>query len=106
MMQAVRRQLVPLGVTLPQPNKDVSGGYFIWLTLPTSLDAESITQKAQEEQNLTILPGPTCNVAGDEDNKAVNLNRNIRLSFTYEDYKLLEEGVARLAKVIKSSLED
>lgn len=105
MMQAVQSRLIPLGVIIPQPDKDVSGGYFVWLTLPGSLDAEAIRKKVLEEENVTVITGPKFRVAGDEDNEATKFNQNIRLCFTYEDFDLLDEGVTRLARVIKSSLE-
>lgn len=105
MMQAVQSHLIPLGLTIPQPNKDVAGGYFIWLTLPASLNAELVRKRVQTEENVTIITGPKCTVAGDDENEANRFDQNIRLCFTFEEYDLLDEGVARLARVIKSFLK-
>lgn len=104
MMRAVRDELIPLGVTVPQPNKDVAGGYFVWLKLPGSLDATAITKEAMEKENLKTIAGPKFRVQGDEDKDEMQFNHDIRLCFSYEEFDKLREGVIRLAKVIKSNL--
>lgn len=104
MMQAVQSRLFPLGVTVPQPNKEVAGGYFIWLTLPKELDGEDIQKRALEDEKLTVCSGAQSRVQGDEDDEAIQFNHNIRLCFAYEDFDLLDEGVERLARVIEGSL--
>lgn len=104
MMKAIREHLVPLGVTTPQADNDVAGGYFIWLTLPSPVDATSVWRNAQEEQLVTI-PGPKFKVDGDEDNEATRFDRNMRLCFAYEEVALLEEGVRRLSRVVKQELQ-
>ncbi|OAX80469.1 hypothetical protein ACJ72_05197 [Emergomyces africanus] len=79
---AVRKHLVPLGISLtnnpanPKPSANVNsnngntintctggsdsgiaGGYFIWLRLPPSLRASDLAKKAQEEEDLMIAGG-------------------------------------------------
>ena len=104
MMQAIKARLRPLGLTLPALDDRVAGGYFIWLTLPETLDAEDISRKAHEQESLTVISGPRFRVAGDEDNEETKFNHNIRLCFAYADFDALDEGVERLARVIESSL--
>lgn len=100
MISAIEEHLLPLGVTLPQTSRDVVGGYFIWLSLPAPLQAEEVAMRAQQEENLTIAPGPEFAVYGDE--KAVDLERKVRVSFSWEEEAMLAEGIHRLARVIST----
>ncbi|KAF2420950.1 PLP-dependent transferase [Tothia fuscella] len=104
MLAAVNRHLVPLGVTLPQTNKKVVGGYFFWLTLPQGLQADKVTEHAKERENLIIAPGTAFQVP--EDNSEFNkLHRNVRLCWAHADEKDLEIGVERLGRVISAMLK-
>lgn len=104
MTQAIQQHLLPLGLTMPQADKEVAGGYFIWLTLPGSLNATHIFKRALAEENLTIISGPKFKVDGDEENDATKFERDLRLCFAWEDVNLLEEGVVRLARVIQREM--
>jgi DNA-binding transcriptional MocR family regulator len=106
MMEAVRHHLLPLGLTMPQADKDLAGGYFIWLTLPGSLDSTRIYKRALEEENLTIITGPLFRVDGDEHNKQTRFEKDLRLCYAWEDQDVLEEGVIRLARVIRREMEN
>jgi len=57
MIDAIVKHLIPLGVTIPQPNCKMIGGYFIWITLPTPLHAEGVAVFAKLDENLVIAPG-------------------------------------------------
>ncbi|KIX92676.1 uncharacterized protein Z520_11528 [Fonsecaea multimorphosa CBS 102226] len=105
LMRAVEQHLLPLGLTMPQADKDVAGGYFIWLTLPGSLDATRIYKRALKEANLTVIAGPMFKVDGDEQNKEARFEQDLRLCYSWEDLDVLEEGVVRLAQVIENELE-
>ena len=98
MISATEEHLLPLGVTLPQRSRDVVGGYFIWLSLPAPLQAKEVAARARQEENLIIAPGPIFAVHGDE--KAVDLERMVRLCFSWEEESRLAEGIQRLAQVI------
>ena len=97
-MATIEEHLIPLGVTLPQTDRDVVGGYFIWLSLPAPLEAEEVAMIAKRDENLVIAPGPIFAVYGDE--KAVDLVRNIRICFSWEEEGKLAEGIRRLGQVI------
>lgn len=103
MMAAITQQLFPLGVSIPQANADVAGGYFIWLKLPEPLTGKVITRKAAEQQVLTIPEGDAFQVQGDE-GSGVSFQSHIRLCFSYETEHNLVEGVERLAQLIKREL--
>jgi len=98
MISAIEDYVVPLGVTLPQTDGEVVGGYFIYLTLPAPLQAEEVAMLAKEDENLIIAPGPIFGVYGDE--KAVDLTRKVRLCFSWEAEQKLAEGIQRLGQVI------
>lgn len=98
MISAIEEYLLPLGVTLPQTSRDVVGGYFLWLSLPAPMQAEEVARRTQDEENLIVAPGPMFAVYGDE--KEVDLERKVRVCFSWEEEAMLAEGIQRLARVI------
>lgn len=54
MVQAIDKELVPLGVRMPQMDREVVGGYFIWLTLPSPLKGAVFAQRAKDEENVVV----------------------------------------------------
>ena len=54
MVTAINKELVPLGARLPQTDRDVVGGYFVWLTLPSGLKSTVVVQRAQEDENVVV----------------------------------------------------
>jgi DNA-binding transcriptional MocR family regulator len=54
MVEVIEKELIPLGVRLPQTDRDVVGGYFIWLTLPSPLKGAVLAQRAKDEENLVV----------------------------------------------------
>lgn len=103
MMEAIKRHLLPLGVTLPQSDRDVVGGYFLWFALPRPLLAEDIARVAKEEENLVIGQGSLFAVYGDE--RTDDLERQIRVCFSWEEEDRLAQGIERLASVIRRMLD-
>lgn len=57
MLTAIDEHLIPLGVQLPQRDREVVGGYFIWLTLPEPLKGKVVAKRAQSEENLVVANG-------------------------------------------------
>jgi DNA-binding transcriptional MocR family regulator len=57
MVGAINKHLIPLGVKIPQTDREVAGGYFIWLTLPSPLKGAVVAQRAKEEENLAVAKG-------------------------------------------------
>jgi len=103
LISAVQLHLLPLGLVLPLDNRQVMGGYFIWILLPIHLTGERLASLAKQEQNLEIMPGSTCAVKGDE--LSVSLDRFVRLCFAWEEEDRLAEGVERLGQVIRRMQE-
>ena len=54
MVEAINKSLIPLGVRIPQTDREVVGGYFIWLTLPSPLKGAVVAQRAKEDENLAV----------------------------------------------------
>lgn len=103
-MGAIEKHLLPLGLSMPQADREVAGGYFVWLTLPHSLNSTKIYKRALGEENLTIISGPKFKVQGDEENAATRFESDLRLCYAWDDVDVLEEGVVRLARVIEKEL--
>jgi DNA-binding transcriptional MocR family regulator len=103
-MEAITDHLLPLGLSTPQANADVAGGYFVWLTLPKSIRSDQITKMAAENLDLIISDGNAFQVQGDE-RSGISFNNNIRLCFSYETEEHLVEGVERLAQLIRQELK-
>ncbi|KAL8715456.1 MAG: hypothetical protein Q9220_000790 [cf. Caloplaca sp. 1 TL-2023] len=99
MMGAIERHLLPLGVTMPQSDRAVVGGYFLWLALPKPLLADEVARQAKDEENLTIGQGSLFAVWGDE--RKEDLDRQVRLCFSWEEEDNLTEGIERLSAVIR-----
>ena len=99
MISAINEFLLPLGVILPQTDRAIVGGYFIWLTLPARISANKVSLRAKEEENLIIAEGPLFGVYGDalED----DLQCKVRICFSWEEEENLAEGIKRLGQVIR-----
>jgi DNA-binding transcriptional MocR family regulator len=120
MMDAIRKYLVPLGVKLPQEDRDVVGGYFIWLRLPPHIKANLLARRCKDTNNLIIADGRLFEVPGDahlnawdHEQKSADANAastafpyDVRLCFAWEEEDLLEEGIQRLAEVVKAMLDE
>lgn len=92
MLTALAAQM-PEGVEWTKPE----GGMFIWLTLPTHLDAGVLLQKALRDQRVAFVPGQAFFADGSQPN-------TLRLSFSLADDAQIAEGVRRLGTAIKAAL--
>lgn len=103
-MTAVKADLLPLGFTLPQSDRKVVGGYFVWLGLPAGVGAEALTERCTDAEHVMIAPGHMFEVPGD--NSTIRFPSSIRLCFASEGRSRLGEGVRRVAKAAKSLLNE
>lgn len=90
---AITKHLLPLGFTLPQPTRDVVGGFFVWLSLPEGLAASEFAQVCKEDEGVIVAPGAMFEVLGDG---GVKFDGNVRLCFAWEEEQRLVEGVRRM----------
>lgn len=54
LVKAVHEYLIPLGVRIPQTDREIVGGYFIWMTLPSPLKSATLAKRAKEEENVVV----------------------------------------------------
>ena len=104
LMAAIDTHLRPLGFTLAQPSRDIVGGYFAWLSLPTGLTADELSEACMKQAEVIIATGRMFEVPGDD--KAVKFPTSIRLCFAWETEANLTSGVERIAKVAKKLLSE
>jgi DNA-binding transcriptional MocR family regulator len=101
MMKAIHQFLVPLGVTVGEVSfrgKEIFGGYFLWIELPKTMSTEVVCSTAKGRENLIVAPGRLFEVSNDP---SVKFETSLRLCFAWEEVGDLEDGIRRLAKVIK-----
>jgi DNA-binding transcriptional MocR family regulator len=106
-MTAIYTYLVPLGVSVNEPQangKDVAGGYFIWITLPMGVDAETVSERCKAEEELVVAPGRLFEVTGagrEREEEEIRFERGLRLCFAWVEEEDLKEGVKRLSEVVQ-----
>lgn len=89
MLAALERHL-PEEVRWTHPE----GGLFLWATLPEGLDAQEILTIALEKGKVAFIPGGPFFPNEPEPN-------TMRLNFSYTSPERIEEGIARLGRVLK-----
>ncbi|KAH7163608.1 pyridoxal phosphate-dependent transferase [Dactylonectria estremocensis] len=102
LVDAIHEQLSPQGVTIREAglvDGKVYGGYFVWLQLPEGLSAKLVADAALAEENLIVGNGNMFQVHGDE--KTVDLDGAIRVTFAYVPEDDLVEGIRRLAAAMQ-----
>jgi 2-aminoadipate transaminase len=72
------------------------GGLFLFVTLPANIDTERLLNKAIE-RNVAFVSGSSffCNASG---------RNTMRINFSFSDQKEIEEGIRRLAGVIREEI--
>jgi 2-aminoadipate transaminase len=86
------RKYMPENVTWTEPQ----GGLFLFVTLPSHIDSDTILKKAIEK-NVAFVSGSSffCNDSG---------RNTMRLNFSFSNTEEIEEGVKRLSLVIRQEL--
>ena len=74
------------------------GGFYIWATLPEYLNTTDLLALAIEEQKVAFVPGAGAWVDGSGAN-------HMRLSFSAVPEDRIEEGIKRIAKVIREQMD-
>jgi 2-aminoadipate transaminase len=85
-------EYMPEGVNWTHPK----GGLFLWATTPEGLDTQTIFKSAVE-QKVAFVPGNSFHPLGGGAN-------TMRLNFSCMKPDLIDEGIKRLAEVIKNNL--
>jgi 2-aminoadipate transaminase len=76
-----------------------SSGMFVWVELPREMDATMLLRAAVETENVAFTPGVAFAANGSK-----HANHCLRLSFGNTPPTRLEEGIRRLARVIKAMM--
>lgn len=75
-----------------------SGGFFIWLRIPSYIDTKAMLPFAVAEEKVAYVSGKGFHVDGSGQN-------TIRLAFSEASETDIEEGIRRLAKAIRRRIE-
>ena len=73
------------------------GGLFLWVTFPDDMDANAMFKDAVEKKVAYVVGS-----AFDPDGKD---KHTCRLNFSYPSIEQIEEGILRLAQVIKGKIK-
>lgn len=91
MVEAIAREIPDITHTQP------GGGFFLWAQLPEGLDSKDMLARAITEL-VAYTPG-TAFFANHEG------RQNLRLAFCYPEPDRIQEGIARLGRVIRDELD-
>ena len=91
MLQALEENM-PEGVRWTHPK----GGLFLWVTLPECIETSKIFNEAIEQKVAFVSGGPFHPHGGGEN--------TMRLNFSNSKPEMIQEGIQRLAKVVKNNL--
>ena len=83
---------MPEGVSWTEP----AGGMFIWVTLPKGMDGAELLKQALQA-NVAFVPGAAFFADGSNTN-------TLRLNFSMSAPAKIEQGIARLAQVIRAQM--
>ena len=86
---------MPRGVTWNRPE----GGMFIWLELPRHLDSAVLLRTAIETEGVAYSPGESFAVGGHR-----KVSHCLRLAFANLPPAQIEDGVERLARIVREAL--
>jgi len=78
-----------------------TGGIFIWVELPPDIDAGELLKTAIEIERVAFIPGQ----AFDSGNQCAGKNC-FRLNFSFCSAKEIEDGVARLGRVLRNAVRE
>jgi DNA-binding transcriptional MocR family regulator len=94
MLEALERHF-PIEARWHKPDS----GFFIWVELPERMDAGRLLAAAIESERVAFIPGHA--FCATEEGSARNC---LRLNFSNNSVERIEDGVARLARVLKEEL--
>jgi len=93
MLSALARDF-PAGVTWTQPR----AGMFVWVELPPHVDTAALLETAVEQEQVAFIPGHAFALPG------LSAQNYLRLNFSNCCLSDIEEGVGRLARVVRAAV--
>lgn len=94
-MLAALERTMPEGVTWSRPE----GGMFVWIDLPEGIDGAALLARAIEEERVAFVPGAPFYAEVQKANA-------IRLSYSLPTDAQIEEGVERIARLIRKVIAE
>ena len=91
LLKALAREM-PEGVSWTKPE----GGMFVWLTLPDHIDAADLLAQSLKTERVAFVPGRAFFADASNGN-------TLRLSFSCADEAGIDEGMRRLARLIRAA---
>ncbi len=91
MLAALARHM-PAGVRWTRPE----GGMFVWLTLPEGMDGADLLARSLASEKVAFVPGRAFFADGSNGN-------TLRLSFSCASESMIDEGISRLGRLIRSA---
>ena len=88
-MLSALAQHMPAGVTWTKPE----GGMFVWVTLPEGMDGAALLERSLAQERVAFVPGAAFFPDGSGRN-------TIRLNFSSPTEAMIEDGLARLGRLI------
>ena len=88
-MLSALAQHMPAGVTWTKPE----GGMFVWVTLPEGMDGAALLERSLAQEKVAFVPGAAFFPDGSGRN-------TIRLNFSSSTEAMIEDGLARLGRLI------
>jgi len=88
-MLSALAQHMPAGVTWTKPE----GGMFVWVTLPEGMDGAALLERSLAQEKVAFVPGAAFFPDGSGRN-------TIRLNFSSPTEAMIEDGLARLGRLI------
>jgi 2-aminoadipate transaminase len=71
-------------------------GFFVWVELPPAVDVDELFRRALEDEHVAFIPGHAFSV-----NDKESIAPSLRLTFSHPTTAQIEEGIPRLARVLK-----
>lgn len=93
LLLAALARTMPEGVSWTRPE----GGMFVWVTLPEGMDGAALLARSLETEKVAFVPGQAFHADGSGAN-------TLRLSFSCASPAMIEEGMTRLGRLIRSAL--
>lgn len=84
---------MPAGVSWNRPD----GGMFVWLSLPTGVDAAELLARSLETERVAFVPGRAFFADGSNAN-------TLRLNFTSCGEAAIREGIGRLGRLLRAAI--
>jgi len=94
-MLAALERTMPQGVTWSRPE----GGMFVWIDLPEGIDGAALLARAIAEERVAFVPGAPFYAEVQKANA-------IRLSYSLPTDAQIEEGVERIARLIRKVMSE